>query len=305
MFNAPAIQTAGLTKHYGDIVALDALDLTVERGEVFGFLGPNGAGKSTTVKLLLGLVRPTAGEMHILGQRVPDHLKVLLPQIGAMVEAPAFYPFLSGRDNLVVLAKMGRVDERNVDMTLERVGLGEAARRPFKTYSMGMKQRLALAAALLRKPALVLLDEPTTGLDPAGQREIRTLIPELARDGCTVFLSSHMMQEVQEICDRVGILRDGRLLQTTSVEQLLHTGSRAVFDVMTDEPARCIEILQALEWIDEAAEIDGHLIVTTSVARAADLNRALAERGVFASEIHQRERSLEDAFFEAMEEQVA
>ena len=305
MSTTPAIQTTGLTKRYGDLVAVDNLDLTVAYGEVFGFLGPNGAGKSTTVKLLLGLVRPTAGEIRLLGTSMPAGAREVLPRIGAMVEAPAFYPYLSGRDNLVALAMMARIDEREIDPTLERVGLSAAAARPFSRYSMGMKQRLAIGAALLRKPALVLLDEPTAGLDPAGQREIRALIPQLARDGCTVFLSSHMMQEVQEICDRVGILCDGRLLRTAPVDQLIHSDSRTVFEILTDNPARGIEILSAAGWIDEVEQVGGRLVVTTTVERAADLNRTLAERGVYASEIRQRERSLEDVFFETIEERVA
>jgi ABC-2 type transport system ATP-binding protein len=222
-----------------------------------------------------------------------------------MVEAPAFYPYLSGRDNLVTLAKLARMSTTEIDAALARVGLSEAAQRPFSRYSMGMKQRLAIAAALLRKPALVLLDEPTTGLDPAGQREIRALIPQLARDGCTVFLSSHVMQEVQEICGRVGILRAGRLLRTAPVDQLLHGDSRAVFEIVTDNPALGQAILEATDWVAGVDQINSRLIVTTTVERAVDLNRTLAERGVYASEIRQRERSLEDVFFETLEEQVA
>lgn len=305
MSTSPAIQTNGLTKHFDHVVAVDSLDLTVERGEIFGFLGPNGAGKSTTVKLLLGLVRPTAGEIRIFGRPIPEHAREVLPQIGAMVEAPAFYPYLNGRDNLVMLAKMARLDEREVDLALERVGLSSAAKRPFSSYSMGMKQRLAIAAALLRSPALVLLDEPTTGLDPAGQREIRALIPQLAQDGCTVFLSSHIMQEVQEICDRVGILCDGRLLRTAPVSELIHSDNRVVFEILTHDPDRGLAILAAESWIDEVTRIDGRLVVSTTLERAADLNRTLAEHGVFATEIRQRERSLEDVFFEMVGERVA
>lgn len=305
MSNPPAIQTAGLTRHFRNVVAIDNLDLTVEQGEIFGFLGPNGAGKTTTVKLLLGLIRPTSGEIRVLGQSMPEHAREVLPRVGAMVEAPAFYPFLSGRDNLIALTKMSRISEREADQALARVGLDEAARRSFKSYSVGMKQRLAIAAALMRKPELVLLDEPTTGLDPAGQREIRALIPQLARDGCTVFLSSHMMQEVQEICDRAGFLRDGRLIRTAPVDQLIHAGVAATFEITTDNPALCLEILSNIEWVTAASLERGKLVISTSPDRASSLNRALAERGVFASEIHQRERSLEDAFFETMEEKVA
>lgn len=303
--DTPAIATTGLTKHYGDVVALDRLDLTVERGEVFGFLGPNGAGKSTTVKLLLGLIQPTAGNVRLLGESLADGRKELLQQIGAMVEAPAFYPYLSGRENLVVLAKMTGIDVQSVDDALQRVGLTEASGRKFSQYSMGMKQRLAIGAALLRRPSLVLLDEPTSGLDPAGQREIRALIPQLVEDGCTVFLSSHMMHEVQEICDRVGILSEGRLVRTAPIDQLVRPGSECIFEISVDNLAPGLRVLSAVEWVSNVVDEDGLLVVSAPVSRAADINRLLAENGVYASEIRQRERTLEDVFFEAVSEDVA
>ncbi len=298
-----AIETIGLTKRYGDVTAVADLSLSIERGEVFGFLGPNGAGKTTTVKLILGLVRPSAGEVRVLGQSMPSQSKQILQRVGATVEAPAFYPYLSGRENLVLLAKMSRIPERDVDQSLARVSLTEAAGRLFETYSMGMKQRLAIAAALLRKPDLILLDEPTTGLDPAGQREIRDLLPQLARDGCAVFISSHAMHEVEEICDRVGILRDGRLLRTAPVRDLVQ--SESVVEIVVDEPTRGLEILKEIDWVTEAEALEGRLIVRAASGRAADLNQALAMRGIFASEIRPRARSLEDVYFEAVEHRAA
>jgi ABC-2 type transport system ATP-binding protein len=298
-----AIETTGLTKRYGDVVALDSLNLTVQRGEVFGFLGPNGAGKTTTVKLILGLVKPTSGEVRIFGRPVERERKQLLRQIGAMVEAPAFYPYLTGRENLVVLAKMARLPEHTVDDALGRAGLASAVGRPFETYSMGMKQRLAIAAALLRRPKLVLLDEPTSGLDPAGQREIRALIPQLAHDGCTIFLSSHMMHEVQEICDRVGILFDGRLQRTAPVAELL--GARDTIEIRVEDHATARAVLQGIDWVAGVDERDGLLLVNAPHSRAADVNRALAGAGIFASEIRWKQRDLEDAFFETLAEQAA
>ena len=303
MPSSPAIQITGLTKRYGDVLALDRLDLTVERGEVFGFLGPNGAGKTTTVKLILGLVRPTAGEVRVFGELLAARRKELLPQIGAMVEAPAFYPYLTGRENLIYLAKLARMPEAHVDEALERVGLGKAADRPFETYSIGMKQRLAIAAALLRRPRLVLLDEPTSGLDPVGQREIRDLIPELARDGCTVFLSSHMMHEVQEICDRVAIMREGRLIRTDSVAGLIQSSN--VVEITVEAPDLAKEILAALDWVSGVRVDGGRLVVTAPHGRSAELNRALAERGIYAAEIRQSARTLEDVFFESLEARAA
>src|ERR687895_303935 len=214
-----AVQTSGLTKRYDDaIVAVDDLDLRVRRGEVYGFLGPNGAGKTTTLRILLGLVRPSSGAAAVLG--APPGVPDALARIGSMVEAPAFYPYLSGRDNLRVLAGHADVPERRVDAVLDEVRLLDRAGDRSATYSLGMKQRLGVAAALLKDPELLILDEPSNGLDPAGMAEMRAFIRSLGDGGRTVVLSSHLMGEVEQVCDRVGVIRDGVLVAEDTVEQL-------------------------------------------------------------------------------------
>ena len=199
----------GLTKRYENRFAVRDVDLELQAGEVFGFLGPNGAGKTTTIKCLLGLIQPTSGEVRLFGEPLRGNLPRLLRRVGAIVEAPAFYPYLSGRDNLRSLAMIDGLPRARVEEALRTVDLLDAANRPFSTYSLGMKQRLGIAATLLRDPLLIVLDEPTSGLDPAGQLEVRELIPRLAREGRTIFISSHQMHELQQICDRVAILKLG------------------------------------------------------------------------------------------------
>lgn len=294
--NGYVVETRGLTKRYGELYALRELDLALRPGEVFGFLGPNGSGKTTTVKLLLGLIRPTAGEIFLFGEPADGNRAHLLRRVGAIVEAPAFYPYLSGRQNLHVLAQLDSTPIKRVDEVLEQVSLDAAAERKFDGYSIGMKQRLGIAAALLRDPQLVLLDEPTSGLDPAGQREIRALIPRMAQGGCTVFISSHMMHEVQEICDRVGVLKAGELQSVGPVSQLL--GDSGVIEVRVAEQERALAVLRGLSWVDAVEQRDGLLSVAAPVERSADINRALAESGVYASEIRRREQSLEEFFLE-------
>jgi ABC-2 type transport system ATP-binding protein len=213
--------THGLTKQFGTTIAVRNLDLELRAGEVYGFLGPNGAGKTTTIKLMLGLIRPTGGEVRLFGEPLGQNLPALMKRVGAIIEAPAFYPYLSGRENLLALALIGNVSRERVDETLAIVDLRSAADHAFKTYSLGMKQRLGIAATLLRNPSLIFLDEPTSGLDPAGQIEMRQLIPRLAQEGRTVFISSHQMYDVQQMCDRVAILKRGELIAEGPVAQLL------------------------------------------------------------------------------------
>jgi len=205
------IETQGLTKRYGALTAVDQLTLRVRSGEVYGFLGPNGAGKTTTLRMLVGLVRPTSGNATVLGARPgsPEGLA----RIGALIEAPGFYPFLSARDNLRVLAMHGGLGAERVDPALEEVGLGDRAKDRFGTYSQGMKQRLGVASALLKDPDVLILDEPTTGLDPKGMAEMRDFISELGRGGRTILLSSHLMPEVEEVCGRVGVIHRGSLVK--------------------------------------------------------------------------------------------
>ena len=212
------VETNGLTKKYGDRLAVDSVSMTVRRGEVYGFLGPNGAGKTTTLRMMLGLIRPTAGSASILGQ--PAGGSDVTSRVGALIEGPGFFPYLSGRDNLRVLARYSGLAESEVDAALKRVDLADRGDDRFKSYSLGMKQRLGVAAALMGEPELIVLDEPTNGLDPAGMADMRALVVELARGGQTVLLSSHLLAEVQEICDRVGVINGGKLLRESTVAEL-------------------------------------------------------------------------------------
>src|SRR5712691_7141181 len=212
------VETRGLTKRFGRALAVDALDLTVRRGEVYGFLGPNGAGKTTTLRMLVGLVRPTAGRATVVGH--PPGSRAGLRATGCLIEAAAFYPHLSGRANLRLLAGYAGVPPQRVERALDAVDLTESAGRRFGVYSMGMRQRLGVAAALLHEPALLILDEPTNGLDPQGVVEMRALVRRLAGEGRTVLFSSHQLVEVEQLCDRVGVIRAGRLVVETTVAEL-------------------------------------------------------------------------------------
>jgi ABC-2 type transport system ATP-binding protein len=287
------IETTALTKRYGETVAVDRLDLRVRRGEVYGFLGPNGAGKSTTLRMLLGLVRPTSGSATVLGAvpGSPDGLS----RVGAMIEGPAFYPFLSGRDNLRVLARHAGVSESRIPAVLAEVELTSRAGDRVAAYSMGMKQRLGIAAALLKDPELLLLDEPTNGLDPAGMAEMRDFIRALGAGGRTVLLSSHLMGEVELVCDRVGVIRDGALVAEGTVEEL--RGS-AGLRVRVDPVSVATRVLWSLPAVETLTQVDGVLSVATDIAHAAEINRALVEAGVEVSELYADKASLEDVFLE-------
>jgi ABC-2 type transport system ATP-binding protein len=288
------IETRALTKRYGDsIVAVDDLELRVRRGEVYGFLGPNGAGKTTTLRMLLGLVRPTSGQAAVLG--VPPGLPAGLARIGALVEAPAFYPYLSGRDNLRVLAGYAGVGEDRVTAVLDEVRLSDRADDRSSTYSLGMKQRLGVAAALLKDPELLILDEPTNGLDPAGMAEMRDFIRSLGRGGRTVVLSSHLMGEIEQVSDRVGVIRDGSLVAEGTVEELR---GRAGLRVRAEPQADAVRLLGALPDVDAVTPVDGLLDVTVDTTRAPVINRALVDAGIAVSELYAQKASLEDVFLE-------
>ena len=287
------IDTRGLTKRYGPVTAVDALDLRVQRGEVYGFLGPNGAGKSTTLRMLLGLVRPSSGTATVLGE--PPGAPGGLARIGSMVEAPAFYPYLSGRDNLRVLAGHAGIDGDRVRMVLEQVELSARAGDRTSTYSLGMKQRLGVAAALLKDPELLILDEPTNGLDAAGMADMRRLIRALGRGERTVVLSSHLMSEVEQIADRVGVIRDGALVAEGTVEQLrgrpgLRISARPIDDA--------VRILGAQPGVDAVERRNGALAVTADPAQAAALNRALVGADIEVAELAVERASLEDVFLD-------
>jgi ABC-type multidrug transport system ATPase subunit len=285
------IETHGLTKRYGNLVAVDRLTLRVHRGEVYGFLGPNGAGKTTTLRMLLGLVRPIAGTATVLGARPgsPEGLA----RVGALIEAPGFYPFLSARDNLRVMAAHAAVDAARADAVLDEVGLAARARDRFHTYSQGMKQRLGIASALLKDPDVLILDEPTTGLDPKGMAEMRTFIRELGSGRRTVLLSSHLMPEVEQVCHRVGVIHRGVLVKEGTVDEL--RGNRSLV-VRADPVERATRVLEGLSEVAGVTTDGGSLSVTADPAAAAAINRALVGAGVAVSELRSERASLEEVF---------
>jgi len=291
------VETHELTKRYGDLAAVDHVSLTVRRGEVYGFLGPNGAGKTTTLRMLLGLVRATSGRATVLGQ--PPGAPTGLARIGALVEGPGFYPYLSGRANLRVLARYGRHDDVAVEAALELVDLTDRASDRYKSYSLGMKQRLGVAAALLGQPDLLILDEPTNGLDPAGMADMRDLIRTLADHGQTVLLSSHLLGEVQQICDRVGVISAGRLLTESTVAELRGEASLLI---RADPLPAARSVAERIVGSAQVSTVDGMLRLATGGERAAELTRALVLADVAVLEVRPEERTLEDAFFEMTHE---
>ena len=295
--NDDVIQTQGLTKRYGTLIAVDRLTLGVRRGEVYGFLGPNGAGKTTTLRMLVGLVRPTSGSATILGARPgsPD----CLARIGALIEAPGFYPFLSARDNLRVMAMHAGTGAERVDAVLEEVGLGDRAEDRFGTYSQGMKQRLGVASALLKDPDVLVLDEPTTGLDPKGMTEMRAFIRELGDGGRTVLLSSHLMPEVEQVCDRVGVIHRGALVREGTVDEL--RGSRSLL-VRAEPLEQASRLLESLPGVTGVSTRDGAMSITADPAEASAINRALVAAGIAVSELRTERASLEDVFLELTRE---
>ncbi len=288
-----AVEARGLTKRYGDALAVDGVDLSVRRGEVYGFLGPNGAGKTTTLRMLLGLIRPTSGAASVLGHRPGD--ASALARTGSMIEGPAFYPYLSGRDNLAVVARYAGAGKAHLDQVLDRVDLGSRGGDKFGAYSLGMKQRLGVAAALLKEPDLVVLDEPTNGLDPAGMRDMRALIRRLGDEGRTVILSSHMLGEVQQVCDRVGVISSGRMLLESTVEELRGEGEL----VLRASPYDVVRAtLDDLDYAQVVSAVDGELRLRVEEHLTGDVTRALVLAGVEVREVRRVDRQLEDVFFE-------
>jgi ABC-2 type transport system ATP-binding protein len=292
--NEPIVVTDELTKRYGRTAAVDAVNLTVRRGEVYGFLGPNGAGKTTTLRMLVGLIRPTSGSARVLGGRPGE--EAVLRRVGALIEGPGFYPYLSGRDNLRVLARYNRLGGTAVEQALEQVDLSERGGDAFKSYSLGMKQRLGVAAALLGDPDLLILDEPTNGLDPNGMADMRELVSRLAASGRTVLLSSHLLGEVQQVCDRVGVIAGGRLLTESTVADLRGASSLFVHAEPVADAERVIAAV--LGPVDVRRTGDGGLQVATGPARNPELVRAMVQAGIELHEIRSAERSLEEVFFE-------
>ena len=300
------IEIHGLRKEYrrlrgGRTVAVAGLSLEVPEGGVFGFLGPNGAGKTTTIRCLLGLVRPSGGSARLLGASTSAELAKVLPRVGSIVETPAQFPAFSARKNLILLGRMHGVGRKRVDETLRRVGLAERTGDPVRTYSLGMKQRLGIAAALLKDPEVLILDEPANGLDPAGIKEVRELLRELAAGGRTVFLSSHLLSEVEQVCDRVAILNRGRAVAVGPVEEVLARGHPASLVVRLPQLERGAEVLRTVG-IEAVIETD-HLAVRLPPQQGALVTRALSEAGLYLSELRPQEISLEDVFLELTKEE--
>jgi ABC-type multidrug transport system ATPase subunit len=287
------IETHEITKRYGDNVAVDHLNLRVGRGEVFGFLGPNGAGKTTTLRMLLGLARPTSGGALILGR--PPGSAASIARIGALVESPGFYPGLSGRDNLRALARHSGTPNERIQTVLDEVGLTDRARDRFSDYSQGMKQRLGVAAALLKEPELLILDEPTNGLDPGGMAEMRTFIRGLGRGSRTVLLSSHLMHEVEQICDRAAVISRGSLVKEGTVDDLR---GRPMLRVVASPLDAARRLLQRLPDVETITSVDGALRIATDPTEAPAINRALVTAGIAVSELAPDRASLEEVFLQ-------
>lgn len=295
-----ALVTEGLTKKFGSQAAVDAVSLAVPQGSVFGFLGPNGSGKTTTIRMLLGLAAPTSGSITVLGHEIPQHLEQALPHVGALVEGPAFYPFLSGRKNLLRMDAADRFSDpstrsERVDYALARVGLTNARDKKAGNYSLGMKQRLGLANALLKPRKLLILDEPTNGLDPQGTREVRNLIRSLADEGITIFLSSHLLSEIEQLCSHVAVMTEGQLVAQGSLDELRsHADTRLVVGVDRVKPA--LTVLKKLGII-ATPQTDGTLVgVVSAELDVASVNQALVAAGIQVSTLLLQRPSLEDYF---------
>ena len=302
--NDTVIRTDGLTKRYGHVLAVDGLSLDVPRGRIYGLLGPNGSGKTTLMSMLLGLVRPTAGSFTLFGNS-PEQggLDKELHRIGALIETPTFYPYLSGRNNLAYFQGIsGHGDAAELDSLLEQVGLGGRGGDKFQTYSLGMKQRLGLAYTLLGDPELLVLDEPTNGMDPAGMAEVRDLIRGLAREDRTVILSSHLLNEVEQVCDSVAILSHGRLIAQGDVAELLQERGSPQVRLRTTDDRKAWEILNALAWVDGVSADNGFLVASIEADRSWEITAALSRNEVYVAEMTPAQISLEQYFLDVTEE---
>ena len=290
------LRTYNLFKRYGDRPAVRGLNLEVQRGEIFGFLGPNGAGKTTTIRMMLGLVTPTAGRVEVLGQDVATQKAHVLPRVGALIETPALHLYMSGRNNLRATGTiLGGVSEARIDAVLDMVGLRDRKNDRVKTYSLGMKQRLGVAVALLNNPDVLILDEPANGLDPAGIVEMRDLLRRLVAEGKTIFLSSHVLTEVQQICTRVAIINLGQLVTESTIEGL--TGGQGRFFVKVDGAAQALARIQAQPWgADATMDEHGAVLTPSPDGRGRTLNRFLAEAGFYPDSLSPYQESLEEVF---------
>ena len=295
-----AIETDGLTKAFGDQKAVHGISLAVPRGSVFGFLGPNGSGKTTTIRMLLGLAEATDGEIKLLDHSIPKELQIALPKVGALVEGPAFYPYMSGRNNLIRIDSADRFSDPStrktrVDAALERVGLSNAAKKKVHAYSLGMKQRLGLANALLKPRELLILDEPTNGLDPQGTREVRNLIRSLAAEGITIFLSSHLLTEIEQLCDHVAVMSAGKILAQGSLSELRSHGQTRLI-LRVDKIDEAVDILKS-QGIGKIKFSKENMIAPVAEdLDVAKINEVLVKKKIKVSEIRLEHPSLEEYF---------
>ncbi len=296
----PPVEVRGLVKRYDTVTAVAGVDLTVNVGDVYGYLGPNGAGKTTSLRMMLGLIRPTAGSVRLFG-RDPMASVEALEGVAGFVEAPTFYPYLSGRRNLELLASFdGGEARQRIDSSLEIVELSDRARDRVGGYSHGMRQRLGIAAALLRNPKLLLLDEPTTGLDPGGMRDMRVLIRRLAGEGITVLLSSHVLHEVEDVCNRVAIVRTGKIVYEGEISELKR-GAGTIYRLSTTDDARAEAICRAQHEISDVREQNGRITFTGDEPAVAQLSQALVEAGALITSLAPQSVTLEDLFFSLTE----
>jgi ABC-2 type transport system ATP-binding protein len=302
--DTPVIRTYDLTKRFKNITAVDEVNFVVQKGEVFGFLGPNGAGKTTTIAMLLGLVRPTAGSAEVLGHDIRRGLSTALRRVGSIVETPAFYPYMSGSDNLRLFARiLGGGAEARMPALLEQVGLKGRGKDKVGTYSLGMRQRLGLASALLGDPELLVLDEPTNGLDPAGMQEMRLFIRRLAEEeGRTVFLSSHLLHEVEQVCDRVLILNKGQVIAQGRVNDLL--GQAHAIEMRIANAERAARVLAALDRVEVARREGDQLRIQAPPEWTPELLAVLAAHRLFPSEVRPVISDLESVFLGLIDEQA-
>lgn len=292
------LRTNNLSKMYGQRLAVDNLNLEVHKGEIFGFLGPNGAGKTTTIRMLFGLIRPTGGSIDILGHDLTTERAHILPRVGALIETPALYLYMSGRDNLrAVGSVLGGVSEKRIDAVLDLVSLRARAKDRVRTYSLGMKQRLGVAIALLQDPDLLILDEPANGLDPAGIVEMRDLMHRLTTEGKTVLISSHMLTEVQQICTRVAIINRGKLITETSVEDLLR--GQGKYTVKVERASEALKFVQQQSW-GKDAQLDpqGQLVTLAPQNLGRELNLFLVQAGFVPDSLAQTTQDLEQVFLQ-------
>lgn len=297
------LQTSNLSKQFGRQTAVDKINITVHQGEVFGFLGPNGAGKTTTLGMALGLVHPSEGEVRILGERVTPQRTRALQQVGALLGAPAFVPYLSAWDNLALVARLTPgVDKQRIAETLALVGLSDTGRKKVGKFSTGMKQRMGLALALAHRPRFVILDEPTNGLDPAGMREIRQLIRSLVENGASVLLSSHLLHEVQQVCDRIAVLNKGRVVAQGRVADLL-SQSKPVVRVMVSDVATAVAALQSLPHIESIRPNGASILVVGQESQA--ILTHLLQHNIIPSEIAAQPISLESLFMDVTQDAAA